>query len=328
MKTPISLFDVNKCSSIRTMFQHKKTTFCFCLFFYLLFCLSLPHPVWAADQPSKELKIFLDALEQQNVRYGWEDISLGAIDWEYHRTTRNNHPLIFAHFGKPSGDCILFLGGVHGDELPTAYLMFKLAHYIKDHPDVVRARCIVIAPLVNPDGYLASLPTRVNAGGVDINRNFPTKRWHPDAHRQWLAKGKNNPRYYPGSEAGSEQETHFQVALIKRFKPQKILSAHSPLNFFDYDGPSSDLDSFEQWMEKISKEANHPLKKFGFYPGSLGNYAGHERNIFTLTLELPTSDPKLSAVYFRQFQPAFLKFINLPVTGSPPFTRLMKSDKN
>lgn len=193
---------------------------------------------------------------------------------------------------------------------------------------MVKDKCIVIAPLVNPDGYLSSLPTRVNAGGVDLNRNFPTRRWHPEAHRQWQIKGKKNKRYYPGPKAGSEQETLFQIALIKRFKPQKILSAHSPLNFFDYDGPSSDLNSFEQWMEKISREANHPLKKFGYFPGSLGNYSGHERNIFTLTLELPTSDPRQGGEYFRKFQPAFLKFINLPVTGTPPYTRLLKSNKS
>jgi len=327
MKTLISQLAFDQCFRDRIILQHQKTIFCFCLSFCLLLGLFLPCPVWAADSSSKELKRFLDILEQQNTRYGWTDIKPIAIPWEYHRTTRNHHPLIFAQFGKPTGNCVLFLGGVHGDELPTVYLMFKLAQYIKDHPEIIKDKCIVIAPLVNPDGYLASLPTRVNAGGVDINRNFPTKRWHPDAHRQWLAKGKKNQRYYPGPNAGSEQETLFQVALINRFKPQKILSAHSPLNFFDYDGPSSDLNSFEQWMEKISKEANHPLKKFGYYPGSLGNYAGHERNIFTLTLELPASDPKLGSEYFRKFQPAFLKFINLPVIGTPPFTRLVKSEK-
>jgi protein MpaA len=328
MKTPIRLLAIAKCLSSRIKFKHKETAFCFCLTFCFLLGFFPSHLVWAADQPPQELRRFLETLEQQNVRYGWTDIKSGNIPWEYHRTTRNRHPLIFAHFGKPSGDCILFLGGVHGDELPTVYLMFKLAHYIKNNPDVVKDKCIVIAPLVNPDGYLASLPTRINAGGVDINRNFPTKHWHPDAYRQWLTKGGKNQRYYPGPKAASEQETLFQVALIKRFKPQKIMSAHSPLNFFDYDGPSSDLDSFEQWIEKISKEANHPLKKFGYYPGSLGNYAGHERNIFTLTLELPTSDPKLGSEYFRKFQPAFLKFINLPVIGTPPFTRLIKGEKS
>lgn len=299
-----------------------------CLVFCLLSGAWFPQTAGASDPPPKELRQYVALLDQQNVRYGWKDIQCGGIPWEFHRRTRNHHPLIFTHFGKPSGDCILFLGGVHGDELPTVYLMFKLARYIQENPQVVKDKCIVIAPLVNPDGYLKPSPTRVNATGVDLNRNFPTRHWQPDAHRQWRAKSKKNGRYYPGPKAGSEQETLFQVALIKRFKPQKILSAHSPLNFFDYDGPSSDLNSFEQWMEKISREANHPLRKFGYFPGSLGNYAGHERNIFTLTLELPTSDPKRGSEYFHKFQPAFLKFIDLPVTGTPPYTRLVKSSKS
>lgn len=327
MEKPISLIDDDKNPLIKMIFRKKRGI----LRYYLIFCflpgLFLFHPVWAADQSSKELRQFLQTLERQNALYGWKDLRSDGIPWEYHRTTRNSHPLIFAHFGQQSGNCVLFLGGVHGDELPTVYLMLKLAQYIKEHPEVVQDKCIVIAPLVNPDGYLASHPTRVNANGVDINRNFPTRRWQPDAHRQWRTKSKKNKRYYPGPRAGSENETTFQIALIKRFKPQKILSAHSPLNFFDYDGPSSDLDSFEQWMEKISKEARHPLKKFGVYPGSLGNYAGSERNIFTLTLELPTSDPKMGSAYFSKFQPAFLKFINLPVIGTPPYTRLVKSDQ-
>lgn len=328
MKTPIiNLFAANHHSFIAVFLKHKKTAFFLCVFFCLLFCVSLFSPASAADQPPKALTKYLQDLSKQNDRYGWKDIKPDGIAWEYHRLTRNRHPLVFTYFGKPTGDSILFLGGVHGDELPTVYLMLKLAQYLKEHPEVVKDKCIVIAPLVNPDGFLKQTPTRVNASGVDINRNFPTRRWNPDAHKQWETKGKKNPRYHPGPAAGSEQETLFQVALIKRFKPQKILSIHSPLNFFDYDGPSADLNSFEKWMEKICKEANHPLKKFGYYPGSLGNYAGQERNIFTLTLELPTSDPKLGSEYFQKFQPAFLKFINLPVTGTPPYARLVESGK-
>lgn len=324
MKMTIELLTAHRYSLNRMILIHTKTFMGLCLSFCFLSGLLPSHPVWAAQQPSPAMQKFLGAVERQNTHYGWKDLKLSNIPWEYHRTTRNHHPMIFANFGNPSGDCILFLGGVHGDELPTVYLMFKLAQYIKQNPAVVKDKCIVIAPLLNPDGYFALPSTRINANGVDINRNFPTRRWHPDAHDQWVKKGKKNKRYYPGPKAGSEQETQFQMALIKRFKPQKILSAHSPLNFFDYDGPSSDLVSFEQWMEKISREANHPLKKFGYYPGSLGNYAGHERNIFTLTLELPTSDPKRAGEYFRKFQPAFLKFIDLPVVGTPPYTRLVK----
>jgi len=287
------------------------------------FFLLLPLQSFAYDCSTREGKQYLRLLERKFADYRWTDLHPRDISWEYHRTTRNKHPLMFVHFGNSSKNCVLFFGGVHGDELPTAYLMFKLAHYVKEHPALFKDQCIVIAPLLNPDGFLSAQPTRTNASGIDINRNFPTRDWKAKAIRQWIAKGKQ-VRYYPGTRPASEQETTFQMALIKRFKPQKILSAHSPLNFFDYDGPSSDLDSFEKWMEQICKESNHPLKKFGYYPGSLGNYAGHERNIFTLTLELPSSDPGQSSDYFEKFQPSIVKFIQLPIVGSPPNLKVLR----
>ena len=85
------------------------------------------------------------------------------------------------------------------------------------------------------------IPINVNTIGIDINRNFPTKDWYKNALRQWNMKYHKNKRYDPGKKPASEQETMFQMALIKRFKPQKILTLHSPLNFFDYDGHSSIL---------------------------------------------------------------------------------------
>lgn len=265
----------------------------------------------------KELKNYIEALEKQCVKYGWTDIKPQEIPWEYYRTTRKKRPLIFAHFGDSAKNCVLFLGTVHGDELPTAYLMLKLAHYVKDNPQIFKDKCIVIAPIVNPDGFFAKVPTRVNAKGIDLNRNFPTRDWYSGTlKKKKKLKNAKNRRYYSGSRPASEQETMFQMALIKRFNPQKILSVHSPLNFFDYDGRTSDLDTFERWLEMISRESNHPLKKFGFYPGSLGNYAGNERNIFTLTLELPTSDPDKAKEYYSKFQTSIIKFINLYVLKS------------
>lgn len=304
-----------------------KKSFGFCFLFCCLFLLFLPSLVFAYDPASDEFKKYLAALDEQFSKFGWKDIQTREISWEYYRTTKQKNPLMFVILGNNTKSCTLFLGGVHGDELPTVYLMFKLAHYVKNNPSLFKDKCIVIAPLVNPDGFLAASPTRVNANGIDVNRNFITRDWYISAISKWVAKGKNR-RYYPGAKPGSEQETQFQMALIKRFKPQKILSAHSPLNMFDYDGPASDLNSFEKWIERISKEANYPSKRFGYYPGSLGNYAGHERNIFTLTLELPKSDPKYSSEYFRKFQPSFLKFINLPVVGSRQNIRVIDAVDN
>jgi protein MpaA len=281
---------------------------------FLILFLIIPAQTFAVEPIRKEsIKKFFEALEQRCSEYGWTDIKPADIKWEYHRTTQHKYPLVFAQFGSSKNDCVLFLGSVHGDELPSVYLLLKLAIYVKDNPSLFKDKCIVIAPLVNPDGFFSKPPKRVNANGIDINRNFPTKDWYADALRQWKGKNHGNRRYYPGKKPGSEQETLFQITLIKRYNPQKILSVHSPLGFYDFDGPSSELDSLERWLDTISRETNHPLKKFGFFPGSLGNFAGHERKIFTLTLELPSSEPRKGSEFFGRFQPAFLKFLNLSI---------------
>jgi murein peptide amidase A len=299
----------------------------FASIFLLIFLISSGQASASGSLP-KELKDFLSTLSRQCEELGWRDISPQDIHWEYYRTSGQRRPLIFTSFGSYKSNCILFLGGVHADELPTVYVLLKFAAYIKDNPKLFRDKCIIIAPLINPDGFFSTPPTRVNANGIDLNRNFPTHDWQRAAWQQWQHKHQKNKRYYPGKKPGSEPETLFQMALINRFKPQKILTIHSPLGFYDFDGPSSDLDSFEHWLEVVSKETKHPLKKFGYFPGSLGNYAGHERNIFTLTLELPSSEPSRGTEYFNKFQPAIVKFFNLQVFGKEPFLKLTDESIN
>lgn len=288
----------------------------------LSFLCFFPGPSVALGVTEREVKRYIADLEGKCRDFGWRDIKPSRIVWQSHRLTPRQKPLVFFQFGNNKNNCTLFLGGVHGDETPTVYLLLKLAEYVHDHPQHFKDKSIIIAPLVNPDGFFSQPQKRVNINGVDINRNFPTKDWTAKAHHQWQTKAKRNKRYYPGRRPGSEQETGFQIALIKRFKPQKILSIHSPLGLYDYDGPTSDLDSFDQWLEEISKETGHPKKKFGYFPGSLGNYAGHERNIFTLTLELRSSNPAKGQEYYDIFQVMMLKFLNLPIESGPPFIKV------
>ena len=293
-------------------------TFVFIFVFLLFFSAE---QLFAFEPSAKELNEFISSLEKHCKDYGWKDLKLNEITWEYHRITGRKRPLVFTIFGGNNSNCILFLGGVHGDELPTVYVLLKFANYIKDNPALFKDKCIIIAPLVNPDGFFAKPSQRVNANGIDLNRNFPTRDWQASAWLQWERKCHKNKRYYPGKKPGSEQETLFQMALINRFKPQKILTLHSPLGFYDFDGPSSDLDSFERWLEEVSKETKHPLKKFGYFPGSLGNYAGHERNIFTLTLELPSSEPVKGIEFFNKFQSPIIKFFNLQIIGKQQYLK-------
>lgn len=249
----------------------------------------------------KDIHIFFEALERRCTEYGWNDIQPQRIKWQSDRTTPNKYPLVFTQLGNSKKDCALLLAGVHGDELPPVYLLLRLARYIEENPRLFQDKCIVIAPLVNPDGFFAKPSTRVNANGVDINRNFPTKDW----------RQTRKDRYYSGPHANSESETMFQIALIDRFKPTHIISIHSPLGCYDYDGPSSNFDSIVIWLKKVSKENGLPFRRYQVFPGSLGNYAGMERKIHTLTLELPSSLPQKGAEYFDQFKSMFLDILRL-----------------
>jgi protein MpaA len=283
------------------------------LFVVAFFCLA--KPALPSDSSTREFHGFLKEVERRFAEYGWRDLEPEKIPWEYYRTTDRGRPLFFACFGNNSENCTILLAAIHGDEVPTIYVLFKLADYLKENPEAYRGRCVVIAPLVNPDGFLANPPQRVNSNGIDLNRNFPTKDWRRDALRHWETTAHKNKRYYPGEKPGSEAETRFLIALMRRFKPHKILSLHSPLGFYDFDGPSFHLDNFGKWLEKVSRETDYPLKKFGVYPGSLGNYAGLERGIFTVTLELPSSQPHMAEKFYTKFKPAVTKFMELGILG-------------
>ncbi len=268
----------------------------------VLFFFFIPFPAAAYEANTKEFQEFAADLKKHFSEKGWNDLHPEQVDWVYYRKSQMKRPLLFTSFGRGSRDVTIFLGGVHGDESPSVYIMFKLAEFLKENPGLYTDKTIVIAPIVNPDGFFRKPQARTNARGVDINRNFPTRDWRP---------GKKD-RYYPGPGSSSESETKFQVALINRYKPAKIITVHSPLGLYDYDGPSSDLDSIVVWLKKLSRDNGLPLRRYKVYPGSLGNYAGVERKIHTLTLELPSSQPQQGAKYFDQFKKTLLEIMAQP----------------
>jgi protein MpaA len=95
--------------------------------------------------------------------------------------------------------------------------------------------------------------------------------------------------------------------LIQRIRPQKILSIHAPLNFMDYDGPGASALALARFPKEYIQQCTKLRKQLkavagGFFPGSLGNYAGQELGIPTLTLELPSADPGKASVYWKKFQ--------------------------
>lgn len=245
------------------------------------------------------------------------------IDWKSGGLSVKGRPLVYAEFGDPqSPNTTLILSGVHGDEITPHYLALKLARWLEENRESLSKVRVVVAPMVNPDAFFSRPKTRVNARGVDVNRNFATRDWQAKALPAWKSRFKSDPRRFPGSVPGSEPETIFQEQLIQRVKPQKILSVHAPLNFMDYDGPTAlSLERFPKEYVNECLKLRQRLKAIsgGFFPGSLGNFAGRELGIPTLTLELPSADPAKAERYWKSFSTGIRTMIEFVV---PSFSSL------
>lgn len=229
----------------------------------------------------------------------WNKPTCADISWKKSELkTSGQMPLIYAEFGRSnSRNKTLIFSAVHPNEVTPIYVGFELIHWLRAHENSLGDAHVIVAPIVNPDGMFKLPPSRVNGSGVDVNRNFKTLDWTP------TFKSK---RQFPGKLPNSEAETLFQIELIHKLQPTKILSLHSPLNHFDYDGPGS--MTLEQFSNDYVQNCNElkkklKLKSTGFFPGSLGNFAGFERGIPTVTLELPSIDASLAEKYWQQFMP-------------------------
>lgn len=193
----------------------------------------------------------------------------------------NNIPILLKEYfpikGRPNNGRVLVMGGIHGDEYSAVSIMFKWMSILdKYHSGLFHWK---IVPLLNPDGLLQKKSQRMNANGVDLNRNFPTPNWAEESVDYWVRRTRRNPRRYPGPKPLSEPETTWLSRQIDEFKPDAIVSVHAPHGILDFDGPPHPPKRFGQLY----------LRLLGTYPGSLGNYAGVHKKIPVITIELPNA---------------------------------------
>lgn len=176
-------------------------------------------------------------------------------------STKNNNEVILLSDGTSSRSgilarqrkTILIIGVVHGDEPQGKFLIENYLSLQGENQNNPQNKLLFI-PCLNPDGL--ALKTRENANGVDLNRNF-----HNDS---------------------PEIETVFVKKIIEEFKPDIILTLHAPYKVVNYDGPAEEI------AQDISKIIGYPVSDDIGYPtpGSMGTYAGIERKIPIITLEL------------------------------------------
>jgi len=175
---------------------------------------------------------------------------------------------------------VLVVGGIHGDELTSVSIVFRWIELLKRRAGEAAQYRWRVIPVLNPDGLLAKPPTRVNARGVDLNRNFPTDNWTDVAHRYWSDSTGRDPRRFPGAAPRSEPESSWLHSEIMAFRPDVIISVHAPYGVLDFDGPPTG-------MKPPSRFGRLKLYRLGVYPGSLGNFGGAKEGIPVVTLELP-----------------------------------------
>ncbi len=189
--------------------------------------------------------------------------------------------LVVHVFGPRSfNQCVMVLGAFHGDEPKSVYLVERLIDEVSAGHTETNAQSHdvrwVLVPVVNPDGF--ERRKRRNARKVDLNRNFPTKNWQV---------GNPRSRMFGGFEPASEPETRAVIRLIEKYKPDAIVTIHSiNRNRYcnNYDGPGRELAT------RLARYNKYPVTSNIGYPtpGSFGTWAGVERGIPTITLELPS----------------------------------------
>lgn len=169
---------------------------------------------------------------------------------------------------------ILVISLIHGDELDSGSISRRWMSRLETINSRNRWRII---PVANPDGWAKK--TRVNARGVDINRNFPSKDWQSLAIKLWETKKNRDPRRNPGPKAASESETRCLLKHLDDFKPDFVIAIHTPYGVLDYDGPDVALPRFK----------DIPWVRLGTFPGSLGRYMWVDKDVPVLTVELKNS---------------------------------------
>jgi protein MpaA len=129
--------------------------------------------------------------------------------------SREGREILLKQLGDPAlpGHVLVF-GCIHGDECAAQKL------------DLVASGCpdtrsnLFFVPDLNPDGFARG--ARVNARGVDLNRNFGS---------QWRRIGAPGDPQYSGPRPFSEPETQLAARIVKRLRPRATVWFHQ------YSGP-------------------------------------------------------------------------------------------
>ena len=166
---------------------------------------------------------------------------------------------------------ILLFGGIHGDEPEGVRLAQDTLQALSTWSQSTTLAPWIVIPCLNVDGFRAN--TRVNARGVDLNRNYPSRDWSPQA---------DQPRYNPGPSPMSEPEVAGIVELIETLDPRLLIHCHSWEPCIVATGVRAQADG-----GRLSASSGYKLVgEIGYpTPGSLSRYGWYDKDIPVICIE-------------------------------------------
>jgi murein peptide amidase A len=175
-------------------------------------------------------------------------------------------PIRAVEVGNPTGVRVLVVGCIHGNETAGIAIARALERTSPSDLD------LWIVPDLNPDGVAAG--TRLNAHGVDLNRNFPW-RWRP-----------LGGDYTSGPRPLSEREARIAHTLILHLHPHVTIWFHQHLDMVWAAGGDRRV---EKTFARVSGLPYHPM------PQLAGTSVSWQNNTFPGTTafaaELPAGQP-------------------------------------
>jgi len=194
---------------------------------------------------------------------------------------------------------IYLLAGVHGDEIEGVHVLKELFKWLQN--EHLQHVPVVVIPVLNVDGL--EVKTRVNARGVDLNRNLPIN-WSVD---------HTEPRYYPGPHPLSEPENLFLTKCFEQFPPGFILSFHTWKPMLNYNGNCEQVAQFlhqHNGYPVVGIIENYPT------PGSLGEFAPTALSSPVLTFECPSTEEKTLTEIWQENEPGLKALFHSPLLFS------------
>jgi hypothetical protein len=166
----------------------------------------------------------------------------------------------------------LVISSLHGDEPLAVRMIERLADDARGNSQGWSGRTVLLVRSPNPDGLARG--TRMNSRGVDLNRNFPTRTFRPDARQR------------TGAVAGSELETRFVLRLLYAFRPQRVVHVKSTTDAAGWVMHNRQLAGVAAQLRQTGGFQVHELRPDAI-PGSLESYVTDVVGFEHITVSLP-----------------------------------------